>query len=32
LARTDERGRELQDAALAPRRSTRKKPVGSHGR
>jgi transcriptional regulator with XRE-family HTH domain len=29
LARADERGRELQDAALAPRRSKRKKPSGS---
>ena len=31
LARADERGRELQDAALAPRRSTRLKPGGAGG-
>lgn len=32
LARADERGRELQDAALAPRRSKRQKQAGSDGR
>jgi len=31
LARADERGRELQDAALAPRRSKRQKQAGSDG-
>lgn len=31
LARADERGRELQDAALPPRRSKREKPGGGHG-
>ena len=31
LARADERGRELQDAALAPRRSTRQKPGRADG-
>jgi len=32
LARADERGRELQDAALAPRRSKRQKPGPADGR
>jgi transcriptional regulator with XRE-family HTH domain len=31
LGRADERGRELQDAALGPRRSKRPKPGGAHG-
>jgi transcriptional regulator with XRE-family HTH domain len=31
LARADERGRELQDAALAPRRSKRAKPGANDG-
>jgi ribosome-binding protein aMBF1 (putative translation factor) len=31
VARVDERGRELQDAALGPRRSKRPKPAGPHG-
>jgi ribosome-binding protein aMBF1 (putative translation factor) len=31
LGRADERGRELQDAALGPRRSRRPKPSGTHG-
>ena len=31
LARTDERGRELQDAALAPRPGKRAKPSGADG-
>lgn len=31
LGRADERGRDLQDAALGPRRSKRPKPGGAHG-